>query len=282
MSEGRKALIIQRILVALDASPHSLAALDAAIDLATRFRAELSGLFVEDENLLRLSGLNFVSEIGLFSATRRRVDSEEIERQMRLQSRRVQRIFTLNTERAQLRGTFHVTRGVVLSEVLAAAAEADMLVLGRLGWSLMQRHQLGSTVRGVLPSRFGLVLIMKKDACLDEPLAVVYDGSPAAGRALEVAAALRHQPDDAALLVLLLTEDESAETLQVQAATRLSELGVLAHFRALTRANILRLAFMLQEEACGALVLPARSPTLQNDTLVKLLERVELPALLVT
>ena len=39
---------IRRILVAIDGSSHSLAALDAAADLASRLRAELSGLFVED------------------------------------------------------------------------------------------------------------------------------------------------------------------------------------------------------------------------------------------
>ncbi|MBK7177644.1 MAG: universal stress protein [Chloroflexi bacterium] len=54
---------IQRILVALDASPHSLAALEAAIDLAERLDAELQGLFVEDINLLRLAQLPFAREL---------------------------------------------------------------------------------------------------------------------------------------------------------------------------------------------------------------------------
>jgi hypothetical protein len=46
---------IHRILVALDASVRSLAALEAAAELAAEWHAELLGLFVEDVELLRLA-----------------------------------------------------------------------------------------------------------------------------------------------------------------------------------------------------------------------------------
>ncbi|MGB7837261.1 MAG: universal stress protein, partial [Terrimicrobiaceae bacterium] len=61
---------IRRILVALDASAHSRAALEAACELALGLDAELSGLFVEDINLLRLAQLPFASEISYPSALR--------------------------------------------------------------------------------------------------------------------------------------------------------------------------------------------------------------------
>jgi nucleotide-binding universal stress UspA family protein len=284
MSEQGQALTIERILVALDASPHSLAALEAAVDLAARFQAELTGLFVEDENLLRLAELPFVSEIGIFTATRRRIDGGELERQIRVQSRRVRRVFTLTTERAHVRWSFRIARGTVLSEVLSAAAEADVLVLGQAGWSLLQRGRLGSTVRGILPEQFGLALILKEGTCLGDPLAVVYDGSLAAERALITADALRRQPDkDRALIVLLLAEEtQRAQTLRSQAASRLADRDATAVYRSLTSANALHLADILQAEGCGMLVLPARSSALQDSVLVALLEHLDLPVLLVT
>ena len=49
-------LSIRRILVALDASPASLSAMQNAVELAARLGAELIGLFVEDINLLRAGG----------------------------------------------------------------------------------------------------------------------------------------------------------------------------------------------------------------------------------
>ena len=56
-----------RILVALDASPRSLAALSTAGALAAELDAELSGLFVEDINLQRLLALPFAREFCLLS-----------------------------------------------------------------------------------------------------------------------------------------------------------------------------------------------------------------------
>jgi nucleotide-binding universal stress UspA family protein len=284
VSEERHALAIKRILVALDASPHSLAALEAAVDLAARFQAELAGLFVEDENLIRLAELPFVSEIGIFSATRRRIGSREIERQIRVQRRRVRRTFTATTQRAQIAWSFRVARGKVLSEVLAAASEADVVVLGRAGWSLLRRRRLGSTVRGILPERFGLALIMKEGACLGDPLGVVYDGSPAADRALVIADALRRQSDhEEPFVVLLLAESsDRVPALQRQAERLLEERGAVARYRRVTGANVLQLADLLHREDCGTLVLPARGPISQDNLLVALLEHLDLPVLLVT
>jgi nucleotide-binding universal stress UspA family protein len=284
VSEERQTLTIERILVALDASPHSLAALEAAVDLAVRFQAELAGLFVEDENLLRLAELPFLSEIGIFTATRRHIDGKELERQIRVQSRRIRRVFTLTTERAHVRWSFRVVRGTVLSEVLTAASEADVLVLGRAGWSLLRRGQLGSTVRGILPERFGLALILKEGTCLGAPLAVVYDGSPVAERALIAADTLRRQSDgDQVLIVLLMAEEpQRARALQSQAASCLADRNTVAHYRSLTGANVFWLADILEAEGCGTLVLPARSSALQNSVLVALLEHLDLPVLLVT
>ncbi len=284
MSEERQALTVKRILVALDASPHSLAALEAAAELAARFQAELAGLFVEDENLIRVANLPFVSEIGIFSATRRRIGSREIERQIRVQRRRVRRTFTATTQRAQIAWSFRVARGRVLSEVLTAASEADVLVLGRAGWSLLRRRRLGSTVRGILPERFGLALIMKEGACLGDPLAVVYDGSPAADRALVAADALRGQSeDDVPLVVLLLAASpDRVPALQGQAERRLGERGGVVRYRTVTGANVLQLADILQREECGTLVLPARGLALRENLLVALLEHLDPPVLLVT
>jgi nucleotide-binding universal stress UspA family protein len=288
VSEERQALKIERILVAVDASPHSLAALEAAVDLAARFEAELAGLFVEDENLLRLADLPFVYEIGIFSATRRRLESQDLERQLRVQRRRIQRVFTLTTERAQVRWSFRVVRGTVLSEVLTAASEADVLVLGRAGWSLLRRGRLGSTVRGILPERFGLALVLREGTCLGDPLAVVYDGSPAAERALIAADTLRRKPGgdqtpaNRLIVLLLATDLRRARALEHQAASTLAERDAEARYRSLTSTNVLWLADVLQGEDCGMLVLPARSSALQNSVLVALLEYLDLPVLLVT
>ena len=63
---------ISRILFALDPSRQNRAALERALTLAERLRAELIMLFVEDENLLHLVNLPFAREVHRISASERR------------------------------------------------------------------------------------------------------------------------------------------------------------------------------------------------------------------
>ena len=67
---------IRRILVALDASPSSLVALEEAAKLAAVWDAELAGVFVEDSELLRMAQLPFMQTVGSFSFCLSRVARE--------------------------------------------------------------------------------------------------------------------------------------------------------------------------------------------------------------
>jgi nucleotide-binding universal stress UspA family protein/sulfur relay (sulfurtransferase) DsrF/TusC family protein len=257
-----------------------LAALEAAVELASRFGAELSGLYVEDINLLRLAELPFAQEVGQFSASRRRLDVPELERQIRAQTLRVRRIFRGTSQRAEIRWSFSVTRGRVDREVLSAATEADVLVLGRAGWSLIRPSRMGSTTRAVLAQAPGWALILQEGACLGQPVVVVYDGSPLAQRGLDAAAALLEQ-DRAMTVLLLADEPQSVQNLKAQVYAWLGERDIQVRYRTLTRFNVPSLVDALETERCGTVVLPARSATLDDAALQALLNEIRVPVLLV-
>lgn len=86
MSEQESEFVVRRILVALDVSQHSLAALEAAVKLAARMQAELLGLFVEDLNLLRVAGLRSARQIRYPSATAEPLDLAAMERDLRVRA----------------------------------------------------------------------------------------------------------------------------------------------------------------------------------------------------
>jgi len=281
MNKKKHELLIRRILVALDASPHSLAALEAAVDLAARLRAELSGLFVEDVNLLRLAGSPLAQEVGFFSATRRRLDAQQIERQLRAQASRVRQALQAMAEPAEVQWSFRIARGVIASELLTAAAEVDLIILGRGGWSLTRRRRLGSTARAVLSEAPCLALILQHGAGLEMPVLVVYDGSPLAQKALAAAAALVEEEKGHLTVLILADGADAAHRLQKQAAGWLQERGVEVRYRLLTKLSVPRLAHIVQLEGGGTLVLPARSPLLQDEALLTLLDEIEIPVLLV-
>jgi nucleotide-binding universal stress UspA family protein len=281
VNKEKRDLSIRRILVALDASPHSLAALEAAVELAARFRAELLGLFVEDVNLLRLAELPFAREVGFFSATRRRLDTVEIERELRVRAKRVQRTFTVTLKRWEVRGAFRVTRGPIASELLAAASEADVLILGKAGWSLARRRRLGSTARAVLSEAPSSTLILQHGTRLGLPALVVYDGSPLAQKALATAASLVEGKDGPLTVLLLADGLDGARRLRDQADELLRGRGLEVRYRSLTETSIPKLTHLVQTEKIGTLILPARSSLLQAEALVTFLDEIDVPTLLV-
>jgi nucleotide-binding universal stress UspA family protein len=279
VSERGHEIVIRRILVALDASPHSQAALDAAALLAVRLRAELHGLFIEDADLLRLAASPFARQIGFYTGARRRLNVGDLERQLRARARSVREHMTAIAERDQLQWSFRVTRGTIAAELLAASSEADLVILGRSGWS-HRRRRLGSTARAVVRSAPALTLLLQAGTCLGLPVLVVYDGSALAEKAL-VAGALLARSAEGPVTVVLVDGAAQRKDLRQRAAAQLRAQGVPGQYRALRRSNVERMAEWVRGEDCGTLVLPAKSDVLQDEALAALLEELEVPTLFV-
>lgn len=116
-----------RILVGLDASPLSLAALDAAHRLALCLGADLHGLYVEDVNLARLCGHPQAALISPLHRRRRDDHRDLIGDALKLQQAAVRRAFAaLDLPPPSL----ILRRGRVRHELHSAATTCDLLVLG--------------------------------------------------------------------------------------------------------------------------------------------------------
>jgi nucleotide-binding universal stress UspA family protein len=267
----------------MDASPHGQAALQAAAQLATQMRAELQGLFVEDVNLLRLASLPFAQELSLVSAQRRRLERPEVERQLRVQARRLRQLFEAMLAQQRLHGRFRVARGRVQQQILQAAEQADLIILGRAFQVDTGPERLGRATRAVVSRVPGLILLMEKGAELRPPIVIVYDGSSSSRRALDAALALQEESDmDMPLTVIIWGDGEAeADTLKGEVNVWRQARSVTVRYKALTDAEPNGLALCIQREACGVLVLPARGQILRDETVLDLIEKVALPVLLV-
>ena len=76
----------RRVLVPLDASPESRALLELAADLAACFESSLTGLFIEDEDLLAFADLPFAREVSLSGASLRGLSRQHIQSHYRAQA----------------------------------------------------------------------------------------------------------------------------------------------------------------------------------------------------
>lgn len=259
---------IRRILVAVDASAPSHAALRAAAALAQGLDAQLEGLFVEDLELLHFAQLPFAREVGLASAARRALDAPAMERALNAQARRAQRAFEALGKQHGVRWSFRVVRGNVAGEILSAAAEVDVVALGLCGHMEIAGRRLGSTVRTILESAHCSVLIEHHRRPDGSTVLVLYDGSDASDRALERAKQLA-TVRQVSLIVALTGEDEANEALKSKVESMLAPGTRVVFDRAPNDTGELRA--LTARHDCDLVVVPfdntllSREPTLPSE-----------------
>jgi nucleotide-binding universal stress UspA family protein len=200
---------VRRIVMALDTASSVLPAIEAAAGLALGLNAELAGLFIEDERLLRFAGLPFAREFGFASARSRLLAPASVEHALRAQAEQLRRLLAATAERLSLAWTLEVVRGEVLSSVLARAGDADLLVLGRSGYAWP------GTSRRIDPTQ-------RFPALAARPVAVVFDGSVPALRALSVGSTLAEVTGSELLVLIAAAGTEAFKDLRQRAMQQLA------------------------------------------------------------
>jgi nucleotide-binding universal stress UspA family protein len=267
---------IRRILVALDATPASLAALNAAADIANALGIELGGLFVEDVNLLRVAELPSTRALGSFSGTPVPLEPRGVERGLRAEARRAREALAAVAERNFLRWSFHVARGMVGPEILKATSETNLVVVGR---AVLSGPRMGSTARTVATRAPGPALIVGGEARPGSTVLVLYDGSEAPERALTLAAGLARKRS---LEVVIPTgAPQDTRSLIARAERRLADHGIPASLVELPSEDASALARVANNEDAGLLLVPGDAPAGKEAALARLVEEIECPVLLV-
>ncbi|HEX8012346.1 MAG TPA: universal stress protein [Casimicrobiaceae bacterium] len=184
-----KAAPWERVLVAMDVKSTGGAALDAGVALAAALDTRLEGLFVEDPDLVHWAALPFAREISALTGGWRELAPRDIERALRVEAARLERLLGQAAERVRVPWTFATTRGRLVTEALARLA--DLTVLGSVGRAGETPRAAGSG--GQAPRR---------------SVAALFDGSPASLRTLAAAARVA-KAIDGELAVLVPCEPSS-------------------------------------------------------------------------
>jgi nucleotide-binding universal stress UspA family protein len=250
---------VEYILVALDLSDYSEAALAAAAELAAVLHLELRGLYVEDINLIHLCGLPFGVEYGSFTARPNRIRQNHLEREFRLQASFLRKTMADIAGQNRVPWSFQVVRGSVTDQLLEAASSARMLSLGRVGRSPGKRT--GSTAQAIARRAARPVVFQSRRRSLHGPYTVLYSGTAAADRALALAADLSAQ--EASVLRVLVTADELAVAAGAALPPAYTDLQVV-YARAFTLRELLG-ALQAPATAAGVVILPVESAAWLED-----------------
>jgi nucleotide-binding universal stress UspA family protein len=274
-------LEIRRILVTLDDSFRSIKRVETAVELAASLKAELIGLFVEDANLLRIAELPFAREIGMFSPVGRQIRLEQLHWELRAHSERMRRALASAAADRKVPWEFKVARGPVVAEVLAAAMESDLMIVGRKTWTHAGARRLGSTVRMILTQGQGMTLIIQEHVGWSTPVSLVFDGSELSFKALNVAAHLAQIREGRLSVFIVASDREAARTMQARVFSLLANLRLDADFRLLINPSVNTLAWLVQTHGSGPVVLPCSGDFLEGEGLCSLVSEVTNPVLLV-
>jgi len=271
---------IRRILVALDASGASLAALEAAARLAATLEADLLGLFVEDIDLLRFAELPFAREVGLTFAQVRRMESADMERALRAQAARARQALERVASRTSVQCTFRVVRGRVTEELLGAATDVDIVAIGFTSHAI-PRARPGTTATALATGAGRTILILPSETAIRPPVMAVYDGSPAARHALTLAVRLAQAEPWPLLLWIAGPNAPRRRALQQEVEQSLEGAGLTATVRDWEDHDLSLLLREVRRHRGGTLVLPADMAHGERERLTQVLEQAGGAVLLV-
>lgn len=272
--------IIHSIAVAIDCSPHSKSSLEAAAEMAARLKAELIGIFVEDINLLHMAGLPFAEQVRLYTATTEKLDTAQLERMLKLQAQQAREMLQHAAEARTLRHAFRVLRGMVPEQLMLAAPEADMLVLGRSGRSPSCRKGLGSTARTALSEGKINVMLMRPGVTAAEgPLLVLYDCSEASKRALRTALEIAG-PSSTLNLLVTNPDPKTVEHCRQETAAMVREKNIETEYYHLPFTDSRQFISFIRMIDSGLLVI-GEDMNLPDATVQELIEKIDYPVLVV-
>lgn len=152
------------ILLLIDASPASRAALASAARLARHHNCDLIALFVEDEDLHASAGYPFTREVSALSGESRPFDREVLLTRLAQQRHQIEMLMASLDRQGRLGWRLDVVSGPVIDNMRQAALGAEWVVLGKAGWSASRGGRLGSTARQMVETTRSRLLLLQEDA----------------------------------------------------------------------------------------------------------------------
>ena len=178
--------MIQKILLPVDGSPNSAVAVDFGIYIAPRLEAALVGLHVIDIELIQGPMMpDLAATVGLAPC-----DGcfEAVETSLKEKAAMVAKNFADRCKAAGIAFETLTTVGRIGDAIIEAAATADMILMARKGehFHLKEGSLIGSVAENVIRHSGKPVLVIPETFREIESMALAYDGSAPARKALEL------------------------------------------------------------------------------------------------
>lgn len=273
---------IGRVIAALDASCHDLDLLPAAVELAARLEAEVAGLFIEDQNLLRLWSLPAARHVTIGSPAREVPSTEQMQAELRALASQAAAALSVAATRQGVPWSFRVVRGRPEEELDEGTMAKDLVVVGptrSLAGALPMR--LTSPLDDAARQLGRSTVLVPGPTTLTHPMVVIRAGSPLMVRTLAAAIRLARPKRREMHIVLVGNPADTAQT-ETDIVKRLAPLGATARVVATAEPTVEQLARAVAGTDSDIFVAASDVPLFHDrDAVSKLLERTGLPVMIV-
>jgi len=252
-----------RVLLTLDAGVVDQDALSALMLLGEGDDVEVTGLYVEDEDLLRaarLPGLTEVSAEGQITT----LNHDDLTRRLAAQASVARHSFEAVARSHRLKCTFRIVRGSVVETLVTAAAESDVVVVHRSLRSTGMRTRHGSQFEPLVRRHGNLLFVNEPWRTGSSVVALCESPSADGSRALRIA---RRIAEAEGLEFLLAVPERAARTASPD-RTHADEVVALRDW---TEASIVDLC---ESADARLLVLPATDQLDWRALLLRLVDRL--------
>lgn len=147
-----------RILAGFGSIADELQTINAALALADALRAEISGFFVEESNLLDFAALPFAKAFRPNDNSSKPIELQQMEQQIADAAAAWKRRLGAGADRSRITWTFSTARGDYCTEIASAAVATDIVVINPANVTEPGRNAV-SAVLGVLKQAAGMVLL---------------------------------------------------------------------------------------------------------------------------
>ncbi|HXQ65500.1 MAG TPA: universal stress protein [Alphaproteobacteria bacterium] len=271
----------RRVLVALDAATLCAGAFDLAAEFARLFDADLSGLFIEDMDLLHSAALPFVRQFGFGGASGSSFDLKTIERELDLLATKARNTLVTAAERRKLRHSFRVVRGQLASQLAESSTEADLVVLQASSRPLGRHLRLEAPGLAAATALGCAVLLLEPGMGLPSSVLVALEDGEVDERALAFAAEIARLAGLELRVLAPPLEPREAAKREAFLRKRLAEAHVAWRLEVLPAFAARAVAVYTRQHGQNLLVLSAKSPLLAEVGRDRLIATFGCPLLLI-
>ncbi len=123
--------INELVVLTVDSESYCLTTVDLAVDMAASLRTRIQGLFIEDEDLVRIAGLPFTREIAFPSARERTTDADIMQRSLRAMATQFKTYLEKSAQASQVQWSYDYVQGCSRKVGLIASPGVIYTIVGQ-------------------------------------------------------------------------------------------------------------------------------------------------------